>query len=128
MDALRCVILALVLAVLPVGIAQAHDRGGNTGLSLGIFITNDRDGRDRYDDNRGFRGRDHRRVYGHESYYRDGGPYGRGHGLRGCHIERSIGYVHGRRAEIGTTVCYNKFGRPVALAGSSYVIRYRHRY
>jgi hypothetical protein len=126
MHTLLRVIFVVILAALPAGFAQAHDRGGG-GVSFGIVITNDRDGRydhdGRYDrDGRHDRdGRyDRRGGYGHH--------YGRNYGLRGCHVERSFGYYHGRRAEIGTTVCYDRFGRPVALANSSHVIRYRYGY
>jgi hypothetical protein len=123
MQALLRVISVVVLVALPVGFAQAHDRDGG-GVSFGIVITNDRDGRDghygRYDRYDRYDGYDRRGRFGHH--------YGRKYGLRGCHVERSFGYHHGRRAEIGTTVCYDHFGRPVALANSSYVIRYRYGY
>jgi hypothetical protein len=118
---LRAAFVALLVA-LPAGFAQAHDRDRG-GVSFGIVISSDRDGygdrHDRYDhDGRYDRHRHYgRRAYGHQRHK---------HGLHGCHVERSFGYHRGRRAEIGTTVCYDRFGRPVALANSSYVIRYHH--
>jgi hypothetical protein len=123
-------LFVVILVALPAGLAQARDRDGS--VSFGIVITNDRDGRYDHDGRYGRYDRNdrydrHRRYgYGHGRGYGDG--YGRDYGLHGCHVERSFGYHHGRRAEIGTTVCYDRFGRPVALANSSYVIRYRYGY
>ena len=127
MQVLLRVISVVMLVALPAGFAEAHDRGGG-GVSFGIIITNDRDGRNdhdgRYDRYDRYDHYDHGGRYDRRGRY--GQHYGSNYGLRGCHVERSLGYHHGRRAEIGTTVCYDRFGRPVALANSSYVIGYRY--
>jgi hypothetical protein len=113
------VIVVIALATLISPPAQAHDRGGKSGVSFGIVI---KGGDDHY-------GRLVRHHW-HDPYYRHGygrHPY-RGHALHGCHVESHFGYYYGRRAELGRTVCYDRFGRRVMLAGPRVLIRYLGHY
>ncbi len=83
----------------------------------------------------------HGHRYGHRHGYRHGGHRGkhyaghfrgfkfhgpiraRGYGPN-CHRVSKIGYFHGRKAYIGGTGCYDRYGAFYVIPGSRYVINY----
>ncbi len=50
-----------------------------------------------------------------------GRPYHRGHD---CHRESNVEWYHGRRAEVVSTICADRYGRPYVVPGSTHVERY----
>ncbi|MEE9140472.1 MAG: hypothetical protein V3U18_06815 [Alphaproteobacteria bacterium] len=76
-----------------------------------------------------YHGGRHGYVPGHQPRNHPGLRLSYGHGRhafgRACHAVSKIGHVgHGRKANIGGTMCYDRHGVSYIVAGSRYIIHY----
>jgi len=85
----------------------SHDRHTTSGAHVGVKTG--------HGDHRGHGSHKRRHYYdGHRhGYYR-----------HDCHKVSKHGYYHGRKAKIGGTMCYDRYGDPYIVQGSRYVIHY----
>ena len=137
------VVVGCIIFLLPVNTSFADKIRGslslNIGHGIGLHVGN-RHGGIRYNhQGRRHQGR-YRHNYGRNRLNHQSNRYshGRRHNNprphnysrhnytrhRGCHQTSKIGYRHGRKAKIGGTMCYNRYGKGYIVSGSHHVIRY----